>query len=104
MYRDDYARGGYRMLPSADPDGRRTGRWIVGYSIVLVAVSLSPWALHYANGVYAVVAIVLGAALTVVGWGVLRERSEAGARRMLLASIVYLPILFLLLWINRIGG
>ena len=104
MYRDDYARGGYRMLPSADLDGRRTGRWIVGYSIVLLAVSLAPWALQMAGVVYAVVAAVLGVGLLAVGWGCLRERSEAAARRMLLASIIYLPVLFFMLWINRVGG
>jgi len=52
----------------------------------------------------AVVAAAMGVGLLAVGWGCLRERSETAARRMLLASVIYLPVLFFTLWFDRIGG
>ena len=101
MHREDYLRGGYRMLSSADADGRRTGRWIVGYGVILLLVSLSPWWIGSAGLVYAAGAVVGGVALLIVGARVGSQRTAASARAMLLATIIYLPLLLALLWIDR---
>ena len=101
MHREDYLRGGYRMLSSADEDGRRTGRWIVGYGVVLLLVSLSPWWIGAAGIMYAICAVIGGLALLAVGARVAVNRTISSARTMLLATIVYLPVLLALLWIDR---
>lgn len=101
MHREDYLRGGYRMLSSADEDGRRTGRWIVGYGVVLLIVSLSPWWIGAAGMLYAISAALGGIALLIVGARVGTLRTAASARAMLLATIVYLPLVLALMWIDR---
>jgi len=101
MHREDYLRGGYRMLSSVDDDGRRTGRWIVGYGVILLLISLSPWWIGAAGMLYAIGAAVGGLMLLVVGGRVAKLRTIASARAMLLATVIYLPLLLTLLWINR---
>lgn len=101
MHREDYLRGGYRMLSSVDDDGRRTGRWIVGYGVLLLLISLSPWWIGAAGMLYAIGAAVGGLMLLVVGGRVAKLRTIASARAMLLATVIYLPLLLTLLWINR---
>jgi protoheme IX farnesyltransferase len=102
MYREDYARGGYRMLPSADADGRRTARWVVGYSVVLLAVTLLPGLVESAGAGYMAGAVALGLALLAVGIHVAVHRTTASARAMLLASVLYLPAVMVLLLIDRV--
>lgn len=104
VYREDYERGGYRMLPSADRDGSRTGRWVVGYSIVLGIVSLFPAWLGTVGAAYLVGATVLGLGLLAVGIGLARGRSTGSARLMVAASVVYLPALMILLLVDRMGA
>jgi len=102
MHREDYLRGGYRMLSSVDHDGRRTGRWIVGYGIVQLIISLSPWWIGATGTLYAVGAAAGGLALLGVGTRVAILRTAASARAMLLATVIYLPLLLTLLWIDRV--
>lgn len=102
MHREDYLRGGYRMLSSVDSDGRRTGRWIVGYGVVLLFVSLSPWWIGAAGPLYATGASLGGLALLLVGGRVAILRTFVSARAMLLATVIYLPLLLALLWIDRV--
>ena len=93
MYREDYARGGIRMLPVTEPDGESTARRIVGCSLLLIPISLVPRVLGMAGSIYVVAAIAAGLALLYFGMRLGRERSLAGARRVLLASVLYLPVL-----------
>ncbi len=101
LYREDYARGGFAMLPVVDPDGRLTGRLVVGASAVLVAVSLAATVLGMTGWIYAAGASVLGAWLVALGARLLARRSDASARRLFLATIVYLPILLCLMVVDR---
>jgi len=97
MYRDDYARAGIRMLPVVEPDLDSTARRILWFSIVLVPLSLAPKFMSMAGNVYLVGAILLSAFVLYTGFQAMIVRTMPSARRVLLASIVYLPILYGLL-------
>jgi protoheme IX farnesyltransferase len=85
-----------------DPDGRRTGRQAVLWTSLLVPVSLLPWWQGVVGSMYAGVAVVLGLAYLVTAICFARERSPGSARRLFLASIVYLPLLLVFLTIDKV--
>lgn len=91
MYRADYARAGFPMLPVVEPDGGSTSRQAVLWSAALVPLSLLPAALGLAGWVYAAGALLLGLAYLGASLGFGRARTAPTARRLLLASILYLP-------------
>lgn len=93
LYRRDYARAGYRMLSTVDPGGGATRRQTVICSVVLLVVTLLPVVAGMAGGLYAVSAVLLGGGLTVAAWRMARTLDHASARQMMIASIVYLPLL-----------
>ena len=100
LYRDDYARAELCMLPVQDPGGGRTARRMAGYSLALLVASLAPSALGWAGGVYLLGAVVLGVGFLACALGFLQTRSSAQARRVLRASLIYLPALFALLLVD----
>ncbi len=97
MYRDDYARGGMRLLPVVEPDCRSTARRMVLYGLVLVPVSLIPLLLSMSGIVYAAGAALLGMWYLRSDVQAARLRTIASARRVLLTSVAYLPLLYLLM-------
>jgi heme o synthase len=116
MYRRDYARAGFKILTVDDPDGRRTSRQILAYSIGLVPVSLAPTIAGMTGSIS-----IAGAALLSLGFlsiGILLARQSKHAprgipagdpmefnfysRRLFFASLVYLPCLMLLLTIDKV--
>jgi protoheme IX farnesyltransferase len=99
MYRDDYARAGYRMLPAVDPDGGRTARRVIAYTLALIVVSLGPLLLG-AGFLYGGGALLLGGMFLADGVRFQSRRSTAQARRVLRASLLYLPGLFALLLLD----
>jgi protoheme IX farnesyltransferase len=101
MYRDDYARAGIKMLPVVEPEGRVTGQQIIAYTIMLVPVSLLPAVTGLAGTVYLVGASLLGAGFLYFSARAALVRTAVQARRLLLASVIYLPILFGLMVLNR---
>lgn len=101
MYREDYARAGIMMLPVADAGGPATGRQIVLYSLALLPVSLLPTLLGMAGRVYFYGALALGLGFLGSGISVAVTRSNVHAKRLLQASIIYLPLLFGLLMLDR---
>ncbi len=92
IYREDYARGGFRMLPVIDPQGSRTGATAVRHTVALLAFSLSPVALGLAGRWYAACALVLGLAFLGCAIAFAAQMSRQSARRLFFASILYLPI------------
>ena len=100
MYRDDYARAGFAMLPVLEPDGRSTSRQAVYYCAALLPVSLAPTLLGLANSVYFVAALGLGLLFFALTLRFARTRAVQDARRLFFGSIIYLP----LLWILMIAG
>ncbi len=101
LYREDYARGGLPMLPVIDPEGALTGRQAVTHSVALLVVSLAPGLSGMAGGVALFGAALFGLALSAVACELALRRTRAAARRLFLASLVYLPAVFLLLVLDR---
>lgn len=102
MFREDYARAGFPMLPVVDPEGGSTVRMILLYSAVLIPVTLLPTGMGLANLSYGIIALVLGAGFFACGAFLAWQRTAFSARRVMLASVVYLPILLgALAWARR---
>ena len=111
LYREDYEAGSIRMLPVVEPDGRSTARRILLYTLALIPVSLAPTFLGMAGRIYLVGALLLGTALFYIGsrLTLLRVPISAGpskqrARQLLQATVLYLPLLFVLMMLNRISS
>ena len=102
MYRDDYARAGFPMLPVLEPDGRSTGRQSFVYAAALLPVSLAPTAMRMSGDVYLSGALVLGLAYAWLTFTFARTRSVQDARRVFFASIIYLPLLWILMIVDKI--
>jgi protoheme IX farnesyltransferase len=100
IHREDYARGGFRMLPSVDPDGRLTARNMVVYCLALVPASLVPALGGRVGLVYVAAAPLLGLAFFACTLGFLRGATTANARRVLRGSLLYLPAVLALLLID----
>jgi protoheme IX farnesyltransferase len=93
MYKEDYARAGFPMLPVVDPEGGMTARMIILYSAILIPVTLLPVKLGLTGYSYFYGALGLGLAFLACGAVTALYRTPAYARRLLLASVVYLPAL-----------
>src|SRR3984957_2375436 len=109
LYRDDYAKGGIRMLPVVEEDGRSTARRIIGYSLALIPVSVLPSLMGMAGRIYLVGAVVLGLALLYFGirlaflnLPLASAPSKMRARHVLQATVIYLPLLFALMMGNAL--
>ncbi|HEY7155738.1 MAG TPA: heme o synthase [Gemmataceae bacterium] len=104
IYRDEYARAGLRMLPVVDPQGQRTAQNMILYCLVLLVVSLQPALFGSAGVLYLSGATLLGLAFLATALGFQRWRSLCQARRVLRASLLYLPGLLALLLLDRTLG
>lgn len=100
MYREDYGRAGIRMLPVVEPEGRMTGQQIVLWALLLVPVSLFPVALGLAGQPYFYGALALGLLYLAASVRAAFSSTRQDARRLLLASVLYLPLLFGLMVID----
>ena len=102
MYRDDYRRAGFPLLPVIEPDGRSTGRQAALYAASLIPVSLLPGLVGLAGRWYVGGALLLGVALLAVGLTFACDRTSSRARSLFLASILYLPLLWGLMIADRV--
>jgi len=102
LYRADYERGGFQMLPLSDPDGMRTSRQALIYCAALVPVSLLPCALGLAGGVYFAGALVAGAWFLLAASLFALDRGTRHARRLMLVSVFYLPVVLAALAADRL--
>jgi len=103
MYREDYERAGIRMLPVVEPDGESTARQIFIYSLILLPMSLIPSLFAMTGYLYLIGALALGAYYVYASTRVRFHRTRLQARRVLLASIVYLPLLYGLMLIDHVA-
>jgi protoheme IX farnesyltransferase len=103
LYRDDYARAGIRVLPVVDPDGGSTERQIVAGCLALHAAALLPTLVGLTGGVYFFGALLLGALFLVLGIAQALRPSPASARRLMHASMAYLPLLLGLMALDKVG-
>ena len=101
LYRDDYRKAGFPMLPVIEPEGRRAGRQAVIYAAALLPVTLVPALVGVSGMVYAAIALVLGGGLLALAIRFAMTRSDQSARALFLGSIVYLPLLWIAMIVNR---
>ena len=102
LYREDFAKAGIQFLPVIEPDGSSTHRQIISHCAALLAVSLLPTLLGLAGAIYFLVAFVLGLGFLASGISLAMESTLAGARRLLFASLIYLPVLLLVMALDRV--
>ncbi len=100
VHREDYARGGHKMLPSVDPTGVITARQAVIHALALIPVGLLPTALGLAGMYYFIGALVFGVFYLVQAVRFWTDISDASARRLMRASFLYLPAVLVLLLLN----
>ena len=103
MYKEDYARAGIRMLPVVEPDGRSTARQIVLFGLALIPVSLIPGMLGMSGRIYSLGALLLGIWFLYSGVRVAIDRTALRARGVLLTSVLYLPLIYTLMLLDRPG-
>jgi len=103
MYRDDYARAGIVMLPVLEPDGRSTARQMLLYGFALLPVSLLPCVLGMSGLTYLAGALGAGLWFLHSGLRVALERTVLRARGVLIVSVLYLPLLYGLMLVDRPG-
>lgn len=101
MYREDYARGGYRVVSVTDPTGDSLARQMAVTAALLLAVSALPFALGAAGPVYLATAMILGGAFLGLSLSAARELTAVSARRVFFASLAYLPFVLTALVADR---
>lgn len=101
MYREDYAKAGIKMLPVVEPSGRITARQIVLFAIMLLPVSLAPFFLGFAGWFFLAGASILGVWFLIESIKTARAKTVEKARRLLLVSVLYLPLVFALAVIDH---
>ena len=102
IYREDYAKAGLRLLPVIHPDGASTRRQIVMNCVALLAIGLLPALLSIAGGIYFFIALLSGLAFLAFGIYLGVARSVQAARYLLYASLLYLPIIFITMALDKV--
>ena len=102
IYRDEYAKAGFVMLPSVDPEGSRTGTQAIGHTLLLLPVSLLPFVFQMAGPLYLCGAILLGVAYLWCAFNFSRQLTLRSAKHLFFSSIIYLPLLLTLLVLDKI--
>lgn len=103
MYREDYERGGYRMLPAIDPSGQLTARTSMLYSLCLLPAGLAVTLVGVSGWISGVASLALGGWMVWLALRMLNQRTDAAARKLFLASVLYLPLLMGAMVVDRQG-
>jgi protoheme IX farnesyltransferase len=103
LYKEDYASAGIQMLPVVEPDGRSTSRQIVVYAMALIPASLMPGLMGMSGAIYSIGALVLGIWFLHSGVRVAFDRTAVRARKVLITSVLYLPMIYGLMLLDRPG-
>ncbi len=101
MYREQYAKAGIKMLPVVEPSGRLTARQIVLFTIMLVPASLAPFFLGFGGVFFLIGATVLGVWFLYESIATARAKTTERARKLLMVSVIYLPLYFILLALDH---
>ena len=102
MYREEYEKAGFKMLPGIDPEGHRTGRQAVSHTLGLLPVSLFPFLFHVTGTIYLFGALVLGGVFLWCAVQFARQLTLARARQLFFMSILYLPLLMIMMVLDKI--
>ncbi len=102
LYREDFAKAGIQFLPVIEPDGESTNRQIIVHCSALLVVGLLPTLIGLAGAIYFIAAFFLGIGFLASGVSLVMAPTRAGARRLLFASLIYLPALLLVMALDRV--
>jgi protoheme IX farnesyltransferase len=102
IYREEYAKAGFKMLPVIDPGGHRTARQAVSHTLGLLPISLCPFLFKLTGPVYLVGALVLGLAFLWFAIQFARRLTVSSARQLFYVSILYLPLLLIVMVLDKI--
>lgn len=102
MYREEYEKAGFKMLPVIDPQGHRTGRQAISHTLGLLPVSLCPFLFHVTGLFYLVAALVLGLAFLWFAVQFARHMTIPRARQLFFVSILYLPLLLVMMVLDKV--
>ena len=102
IYREDYAKAGFRLLPVIHPDGASTCRQIVINCVALLGIGLLPALYNIAGSIYFFTALLAGIAFLAFGIYLARAHSVKAARYVLYASLLYLPVVFITMALDKI--
>ena len=102
LYRQDYARGGFALLPMYDPEGTRTARHIILESLSLIVLSVLPAVMGLFGEAYLAGALILGAVFLGMAIRLAMTKTNSAARHLLLTSVLYLPFLLILMIADKI--
>jgi len=100
IFRDDYRSAGFKMLPVIEPSGLQTVRLTLGFSVVLIGVSLIPALIGMVGWLYFSGTLLIGLLMLIVALSFARDRSVGNARRLLKSSVLYLPLLLLFIIVD----
>ena len=100
MFKEDYRNAGFKMLPVVDPSGASTFRLTLAFSVLLIGVSLLPVLVGMTGLVYFTGALLMGLVLLAIGVLLARNQAFVDAKRLLKASVIYLPLLLLLIIVD----
>jgi len=103
LYREDYAKAGFVMLPNVDGEGVRTGRQAITHSVFLIIASLMPFTMKLFGTAYLFGALLLGALFLIAAVSFSANLSRQSARRLFFASIIYLPLLLGLMVMDKLA-
>lgn len=101
LYREQYKKAGILMLPVVEPEGKMTARQIVIFALMLLPISLAPFFVALSGWVYLIGASLLGLWFLFESVNTAREKSNKSAKRLLLVSVIYLPLIFGLMVVNH---
>lgn len=101
MYREDYARGGFKMLPVVEPDGKSTFRQVIFYTSIMVIASLCLYYVGEMGYTYLVGAIILGAFFYKDAISFCKKKQNKQAKQLLKSSVIYLPLLLILICLDK---
>ncbi|MBA3631480.1 MAG: protoheme IX farnesyltransferase [Acidobacteria bacterium] len=102
MYREQYAKAGILMLPVVEPEGKITAKQIVIFTVLLLPISVAPFFIGLAGWIYLIGASLLGIWFLSASINAARAKTNEKARKLLLVSVIYLPLIFLLMVFNKI--
>ena len=101
LFRDDYRRGGLKMLGVLDPEARQPRAQAVLYAAALLPASLLPVTIGLSNGIYGIAALLMGAAYLVAALRFFGRADIRSARRLFRTSLLYLPVVLVVLSLDR---
>jgi heme o synthase len=102
MYREQYGKAGILMLPVIEPSGKITARQIVIFAVLTLIVSVLPYVFGFAGIIYLIGAVILGLWFLYESIKMARQKSDSQARKLLRVSVIYLPLIYLILVLNHL--